>query len=70
MDHNGKVNSKDTGIRSVANKFSEDDASTSLQLVFLPYLCLLSLYLDSPINSPNGIPGDVDSVKMDERHMP
>jgi len=73
IDH---TNSEDTGIRLAANKFVKDNSSTSLQLVFLLYLCLLLLlhlitvYLDSPINSPNGIPGDVDSVKMDERHMP
>ena len=57
--------------RSAANKFVEGNALTSLQLVFLPYLCLLSLlnlitaYLDSPF-----IPGDVDNVKVDEWPLP
>ena len=60
-----KVNSED--ICSAANKFAEDNTSTSLLLVSIPYLCLLSLpnlitaYLGSPF-----IPGDVDNVKMDE----
>jgi len=50
--------------------------STLLQLitsVFLPYSCLLNLiiaYLDSPIDYPNGIPSDVDNVKMDEQRLP
>ena len=49
------------------HKFAEDNTSTSLLLVSIPYLCLLSLpnlitaYLGSPF-----IPGDVDNVKMDE----
>jgi len=33
-------------------------------------LNLITAYLDSPIDSPNGIPSDVDNVKMDERRLP
>ena len=59
--------------RSAADKFAEDDASI---LWLVPYWCLLSLlnlitaYLESLIDSLNGIPGDVDNVKMDERSLP
>jgi len=77
INHGGKVNSKDIVMH--AQQPINLPRSILLQLitsVFLSYSCLLLMlnlitaYLDSPIDSPNGTPGDVDNVKMDEWRLP